>query len=350
MSKRYPDTLEINVVLPETTPLPEILAVLQETYWAQLTAGVGKWSVSSDLTVEDGDDLVFRKGVPGPADYEALGEELFARGFDVFAGGYSLSLERIEGAEASFLETYGNRSGWRLFFTNPTVSDDPAAFAALFAAYRLTVETLARRFGVLGAHIYRRGEGFEAPSPPHAMAGLTLYITDTDAVARDYDSPDDYFAGWDSVEYLGAGRALVTRGAEIVDEAAFKAHTLAQNVQLARSAKPGKTTWSSAPYVDDEEDIVYADDVFLNMVGYHADAKMLEFTGAIQGAEQFTPSDIMTLIYYKAYGVDEAQPVETIMVTFLDEVSAKSDARILRDVGVSIQYYTDAGEVVPLSD
>ncbi|NSY39582.1 hypothetical protein [Leisingera sp. ANG59] len=350
MTTKFPDRLSVNIVLPPTVEIGELIEFLSAAYWGKPEIEAREWAAAADLRRDDAPVMAFRKGVPEAGDLDRLGAETFAGGFSIIGDPCGLNVRRIEGADPDrFYDTYGNTSGWRIYDEGAGFLEFQDGFSRQWGLYRGLIEQVLQRFEVLGAHLSRRSRGFAGVSPPHARSDLVMYLANTDLIARDYDTPDAYFETWDSVEYFGAGRALVTRGLETADETEFKRQALEKGIELARAAAPGSTLWETAPYTQEEGDMIFGFEAQLNPVGYFADKKVLEFTASIQGDQLLSPTDVMTLLYYRAFGTSEGEPVEQVLVTFIDKEAAESDARLLRDIKAEVQYYSEAGELRSLN-
>ena len=170
----------------------------------------------------------------------------------------------------------------------------------------------------------------------------------TDLVPLDYADPDGFWSAWDRVDYLGLGLALVQRGADVVEETAFKAIALRSGLAMGRAAKPGRTEYFLPEPSEKEQALLDADESCLEQVGYHADNRSLEFTAMLEGGSHLPARDLFLLLQYLENGTGSGDPVDLVIVTFPSRAMAEAEARPLLDIGARIQYLSDRGEWVVL--
>lgn len=346
MKAELPNYLEFNVVLGPGTPVSELLDFVNRLAKERRDFNPVSWRLIDELRAEETAGESKRKGAPTAADLENLGAEAFANGFtiDGKTGGLTVQNLALLSGGGGERDTYGLTEGWRLFDVNFTF--DGKGEKAFLAALELQVgivRACLERLPVVRAHIFRDSDSFVGPIPPHAPPDVLLYTPLTEEIDRDYADANAYWRGWDAVEYLSGGKALVTRALDVVDETAFKKQAMEGGFAMARGARPGLAKYYEPDPSDEEEEMLEELEGYLEQVGYDAAEQTLEFSAVVPADDHLTPADIFLIIGYLENGTGDGDEVGAVRVTFPDKASAEREAPVLRDIGVTIQYFGEDG-------
>ncbi|HWO19050.1 MAG TPA: hypothetical protein VNO30_09740 [Kofleriaceae bacterium] len=240
------------------------------------------------------------------------------------------------------------------------------------AAWVQTMVKAARRALELPAYIYavvhRTPSPFTSfvPAPPLARTNHFVMTTEAE-VAEVYDDPALFWHAWQTIDRLGEHR-LCTRGLEDLDEESWLARTFESTMALARTAKPGLTTYYAQPYWSEEfaawwEFGDFTDEKAgypaLAPLGYDPETRAFELMGFItttplaQGGPE--PRRVLIREIYDLRALvrrkqdREGRPIDRVNVIWPERWMAVSERRPLLDVGAHVFYLDDHKQRVPVT-
>ncbi|MFN3823051.1 MAG: hypothetical protein ACK4RN_03640 [Pseudorhodobacter sp.] len=347
-----PETLCLNAVLAHTATTQQVFDHATMHFAARDDAGVTRWLLTSDLVAKRSLDKAMMKGTPVADDFARLGPEAFDMGFAFYGRHFVLAAKPMEdGTRGRPSETFGIGKGWSYSLTCRDLEGvDAGGFRSMMDLLQESLRGLCATLPLLRAEIRRESETFIGPFPPLANPEVVTACLSTDLVPAEYADPDGFWSAWDRVDYLGEGHALVQRGADLVEETAFKAVALRSGLAMGRAAKPGKTTYFLPDPSGPEQALLDAEESCLEQVGYNAQAHSLEFTAMLPEGMHLPARDLFLLVQYLENGAGGGEPVDLVIVTFPTRAMAEAEARPLRDIGARVQYLSDSGEWQVLED
>lgn len=265
---------------------------------------------------------------------------------------------------ASAVDSFGLTENYKVMNTHAYHRDGVwsttvSAFEADEAWLRTAVGALrdaASSPGLLGAEIARLGQPVFEPHPPIATASYAVLTTDAQAAAA-YDDPTVFWSAWDEVETVGAFK-LCTRALTALREEYWLGETFETTMDLARAAKPnltlhtgwyqptkGNRPWWDYGDVQDEK----AGWPLLDLVGYDAKTRTLEYAAKPNHPGHLLLQEIMTLMNQVDGKTADGQPIEVVRAVFLAKAQADAEKRPLLDNGVKVYYLGKAGELIELA-
>lgn len=345
MATELPFLLRLNIVVGPEVPVSRLWDFVTHTLAARPGFKPNYWRTWVDRDAGPGLDAGKVKGMPPSHAISRRGLANFAGGFEVQGkqGGLMVQPLTMFGADQPD-ETFGIDEGWRIFDLVGNYRTPEACIEELGWHLHVLRQAL-NRLEVLRADQRRVSNTCLGPYPaladPEAVALLAL----TDEVAADYPDPDAYWAIWDRVEHLGAGKALCSRAMTVAHEAEYKARALRDGFALGRAARPGLTKYYPAPALSPAEGEALLANLprCLIQAGYAAETKLLEFTAVPEPGEPLSPGDIFDLLNFRYDGTSDGRPVELLVVSFPDRDTAVFCAPPLRDIGVLVQYFAEDG-------
>lgn len=347
-----PQTLRLNAVFAADTGVDAIFALAADAFAARPEAGVVHWVVTSAVMAKRSHDKAIMPGVPQAGDFARLGAADFADGFSMQGKRLVLAVKPFRnGGRGKPSETYGLEAGWQMSVTCRDLSTvDGVEFAQMLGLLCGIMTELADRVPPLRAEIRRDSDSFIGPVPPLAEPEVVMACLSTDLVPANYADPDGFWSAWDRVDYIGQGLALVQRGADLVDESAFKAVALRSGLAMGRAAKPGKTSYFLPEPSEAEAALLDAGESCLEQLGYRGAERSLEFTAMLEAGSHLPARDLFLLVRYLEYGTSGGEPVDLVIVTFPTAEMAAAEARPLQDIGARVQYLSATGDWVVLED
>jgi hypothetical protein len=185
------------------------------------------------------------------------------------------------------------------------------------------------------------------PAPPLARWNHAI-ITDDAEVATGYLRPEVFWTAWDGHQRIG-GKRLVWRAAGAVREEDWAVTVLADQLELARAARPGLTWWFHPVEVDWNEPLVAPPEHRLEVVGYLPGEQVLELAGWFDEDEHVPLADILTIRALTEAGrTSDDRPLRTVRVIFPEADMAAREAVPLLDVGAEVLYEDREGEHRPV--
>jgi len=232
----------------------------------------------------------------------------------------------------------------------PSTVSEQVAVDWLAGSARLVRELLAKTIDqVTSAEISRLpvASGFFIPSPP-LLRRRHLFLTSEAEIREVYGAASGACrAAWQDHVALG-DQLLVTRALDAVDEAAWAAANLSQQLALAKRAPPGSTEWRRAVPADWNRRWLAAPHTALGFVGYDPAQGLVEFTGG--GAQGLAIGELQALHELRAQGRDgQGRPVRSIRVVYPDADSARIDATALADLGIGCFAMDERGRTVAVA-
>jgi hypothetical protein len=275
-----------------------------------------------------------------------LAEGLYADGAE--SGGIMLTRFTPQAYDFPYGETYGLRDCWGLRLISPDFSVDrePERVRRSLASRVALVRALIATCPVVRAHIERNATVF-APTPPHAKPGHVLFIADRAEIGRDYVDPGVYWDAWEEAAELSEGRVLLTRALTVTDELDYKRRTYPAAWAMARAARPGLTEYAhdeASELIEGERELLDSGEPTLTQLGYHPGEHWLEFTAMAPNGEHIRPREIFQLSdLVSAQRLPDGRPLRAVRVTFPNRAMAEREARLLHDISVTVQYFSDRG-------
>jgi hypothetical protein len=339
-----PSLVDAVIVL---TPAADPRAVLEQV----VREFIERFDLRPSLWQLNDDERSRRQGPPtldmikGLAPTE-LTDSFFADGPE--CGGIHLTRFTPKPYDFPYWETYGLKDCWGVRLTGPDLSagDDPARVGRSLASRVAVVNALIKTCPVVRAHVERNARVF-APTPPHAMPGHVLFIADRAEIERDYVDPGAYWRAWEQATELGEGRVLLTRALTVLDEVEYKRRTYPAAWAMARAARSGLTHYQhhQADELSEAERALFeSGESTLTQVGYHPDEHWIEFTAMVPDGAHIAPREIFQLDeLVAARQLPDGRPLQTVRVTFPNQAMAEQEARPLLDIGVTVQFFSEAG-------
>ena len=339
-----PLLVDTGIVLTPTAEPHAVLAHVVREYGERFDLRPSFWQLKS------GDGSRY-EGAPTLATIANLTPSDLANGFYADgpeSGGIMLTRFTPQPHDFPYWETYGLKDCWRLRLISPDISveQDRERVRRSLASAVAVVRALIKDCPVVRAHVERSANVF-APAPPHAMPGHVLFIAERAEIERDYVDPDVYWSAWEQATELSNGRVLLTRALGVVDEIEYKRRTYPAAWAMARAAKPGLTHYTHHQVNEltaGERELVNSGEPTLTQLGYHAAEQWIEFTAMVPDGAHILPHEIFLLRdLMVARKVPDGRPLQSVRVTFPNRAMAEREARLLHDVGVTVQYFSDVG-------
>lgn len=341
-----PQTLRLNAVFAADDGVEPMLAFAMNEFVARPEAGAVHWVTASAVMATRSYEKAVTPGAPTREGLARLGAASFAEGFSIQGKRFVLAVKPFrDGGRGKPSETYGLQAGWHLTVTcRDLCAVDAAEFAQMLGLLVRMMTALARGMAPLRGEVRRDSDSFIGPVPPLADPEVVMACLPTDLVSRDYADPDGFWSAWDSVEHVGGGLALVQRGADVVEETAFKGLALRSGLAMGRAARPAKTQYYLPAPSDAEMALLDAEPSCLHQVGYNESERSLEFTAMVEEHRHLAARDLFLLVQYLENGTASGEPVDLVIVTFPGRAMAEAEVRPLHDIGVRVQYLTATGE------
>lgn len=319
---RLPETLVLDAVLTGTGPAG-IAASARAAWEAAGLPAVASWGLGG-TAVPAGD-------ARSPVPLDAVGP-----------GG--LAFTTVEHDTGIFAPAGARRISLQLPIG---VADDPPTMVP--AAVAATRAWLAAFGDEVGWASLRRGIGAQClPHTPLAEPDAILSWVKPADVRAAYVSVDAFRAAWDEVAEVGDA-LLAVRGADALDTVEWMAVAEPSQWALARHARAGRTTYRPATPLPEEQPLYFSGEPTLTPAGYAQGA--LTYAAWTPPGTHVRGWEVFALL---GLLIDEVtpddRPLRQLLVTFVDEDTARREARPLWDIGVRVQFADDAGELVALAD
>jgi hypothetical protein len=339
-----PSRVDAAVVLTPAADPRAVLAQVVREFIEQFDLRPSFWQVNRDeRSRRQGSPT--RETIAGLAPAE-LADSFYADGPE--CGGIYLTRFTPKPYDYPYWETYGLKDCWGLRLIGPdlSVEQNPERVRRALASRVAVVRALIKTCPVVRAHVARVAAVF-APAPPHAVPSHTLFIADRAEIERDYVDPGAYWGAWEQATELSEGRVLLTRTLTVVDELEYKGRTYPAAWDMVRAAKPGLTHYGHSPtneLTEAERALFDSGEPTLTQVGYHPDEQWIEFTAMVPDGEHVRPREIFMLADLMAeQRLPDGRPLRSVRVTFPNRAMAEREARPLRDIGVTVQYFSEQG-------
>jgi hypothetical protein len=217
------------------------------------------------------------------------------------------------------------------------------------AVIEATVSWLAEFGGEVIWASLRRGIGAQClPHTPLAEPDAVLTWTNPADVLAGYVSVEAFRAAWAEVTEVGDA-LLAVRGADALNTVDWMAVAEPSQWALARAARAGRTTYRPATPLPEEEPLYYSGEPTLTPAGYAEG--VLTYAAWTPPGTHVRGWEVHALLGLLADGATpDNRPLRELVVTFVDEATARREARPLLDIGGRVQFADDAGELVPLTD
>jgi hypothetical protein len=79
-------------------------------------------------------------------------------------------------------------------------------------------------------------------------------------------------------------------------------------------------------------------------IGFDSETGVLEFSACVPDNDYITPADVFLLASYLENGTSDGEEFSAIRVAFPTREAAEKDAAPLRDLGVDVVFFSQAGE------
>jgi hypothetical protein len=205
-------------------------------------------------------------------------------------------------------------------------------------------QTLFQRGNLATATLSRRGQGATCvPFVPIIRNDYLIVTTEAEVEAK-YEQVDAFWnAEWDEFQER-AGRVLLLRAAQALDNADFIVAIIDSQWAMARAAKPHQTEYFAPLVAENEKPIFFAGESRLNLVGYIPDERTLEYSavvlpeGHIPGWEIYQLREVVL-----QEQLSDGSPLEIVRVVFYQREMAEREKRPLLDIGAQVFYQTSGG-------
>jgi hypothetical protein len=238
---------------------------------------------------------------------------------------------------------------WTAYCRAPATETDERVLARWLAG---AIDVLRRLFadGQVATAVLSRPPPAHAqviPGPPVARWNHAV-VTDDTEVAAGYLHPEVFWGAWDGQE-RGTDRHLLWRAVDAVHDEDWADEVLADQLDLARAARPGLTRW---PHPDDDDwdrGLLTPPEHRLEVVGYLPDEQVLELAGYFGPGEHVPLSDVYTVRSLTEAGrTTDGRPLRAVRVFFPDADMAAREAVPLLDAGAEVWYEDAAAGRRPL--
>jgi hypothetical protein len=226
----------------------------------------------------------------------------------------------------------------------PPAGEDEQALAGWLAGCMDVTRALLGDDGVVTAALSRAPAWARfVPAPPLARWNHAVLI-DEAAVAADYLRPERFWSCWPGQERHGE-RRLLLRAMDAVHEEDWVDAVLADQLELARAARPALTRWYQPGAEDWDSPGLAAPEHRLEVVGYLPDEQVFELAGYFAPEEHVPLVDLLTILAMTQAGrTADGHPLRAVRVVFPDRDMAEREAVPLLDVGAEVWYLDEAGE------
>jgi hypothetical protein len=187
------------------------------------------------------------------------------------------------------------------------------------------------------------------PAPPvarwHHVIAFPVATAD-----EAYPQAVSFWSRWDGWEDAGTVR-LAWRALDATTDEDWARAVLADQMALARAARPGTTEWPPGGGMDWADMLLSREGHGLEPVGYLPDERLFELAGYFDVDEHVPLRDVLTIRALLAAGqTSDGHALETVRVTFADLRTARAEGVPLVDAGAQVAYVDDAGQVLTLDD
>jgi hypothetical protein len=212
---------------------------------------------------------------------------------------------------------------------------------------------LLRTTLVLGARLQRIGTyGDFIPDVPIIGAEKHLVLTTQTEVEQNYEQPELFWNAsfWSSIEQYG-NQYLLLREEHTFDDLDFIRAVYDQHWQLARAVKPGVMKYYYPNVRPHEEEIFFAGEPRLNIVGYSTEEQIIEYTCYVEADEHIQGWEIYNLRELLREGtLEDGRPINSIRIVFPNEEMAQREKRPLLSIGVKVIYLNYLSEDVEITE
>lgn len=116
---------------------------------------------------------------------------------------------------------------------------------------------------------------------------------------------------------------------------------------MARAARPGLTHYSHHQVNEltaGERELFDRGEQMLWQLGYSAEGQWIEFTAMVPDGAHILPGEFFLLRdLMVARNIPDGRPLQSVRVTFPNRTMAEREARLLHDIGVTVQYFSAVG-------
>jgi hypothetical protein len=219
--------------------------------------------------------------------------------------------------------------------------------AAIEASTRLLANGPIERL-----ELYRQGGGVDClPSVPVAGSRTYAVLATDGAIEAAYEDPAVFQrAGWSRTERFGE-RTLFIRAEDAADSLQFLRAVQPHQWAMARAAKPGLTRYFMPSPRAEETGVYRAGGPFLEAVGHVAGENLVELSCVLPEGEHLPGWEILNVFALLQRGaLPDGRQVDAVRVVFFDQASAEREKRPLLDVGASVCWQGDTGDLVFVRD
>jgi hypothetical protein len=212
---------------------------------------------------------------------------------------------------------------------------------------------LLRNTPILGARLQRIATyGDFIPDVPIIGAEKYLVMTTQTEVEQNYERPEVFWNAsfWSSIEQYEE-QYLLLREEHTFDDLDFIHAVYDQHWQLARAVKPGVMKYYYPNVRPHEEEIFFAGEPRLNIVGYSTEKQIIEYTCCVEPDEHIQGWEIYKLRELVKEGtLEDGRPINSIQVVFPNEEMAQREKRPLLNIGVKVIYLNYMSEDVEITE
>lgn len=343
-----PIALTYNLVLGPEVSIEALIAFVQEVICDTEGFEAETWELFAE---SDLDDSAIHQGSLPQNLAEERSPEVLEKGFAVDGKQGGAYLRKIEprADDPDYGETHGHRFGWQLTYSVDLFDASEAGCRTAITLMSEVIVQAGHRLGALWGELLRESSGSLGPTPPHADPEVLVQIVQTDEIARAYPDPETYWAQWDEVNYVGQGRAIVSRGLGITDETAFKEMVAERGIALCQTARPGLSEFLRGTLSAEEKAMLQTQESYLDQVGLDPDTHILEFAAYVPEDSYMTARDYKTLLNFTSPRTKKTEGIESVRIAFPDEAMARREFPLLSTLEVEVIYMSDAGVWAPLT-
>lgn len=232
-----------------------------------------------------------------------------------------------------------------------SVDDQPEMLPDALKTLTEVVRKLAASFTLRKVKLVRDGQPglLCIPLVPLVLVNSHIARVTEKEVSDAYDAPEPFYSAWETQETIN-GQQILTRGLEKADNRDYLKILLDSQWTMARTAKPGKTKYLDLILEDYEEEIYRAGSETVRPVAHIDNGNIVEVTCVPPDGEFIRGWEIYNLRHLIQSGELDGDKVDTVRVVFTSAAIAEANKRPLLDIGASVAYMDDSGELAYITE
>ena len=351
MVAEFPSRLTFNLTLGPEVTIAELISFAQDVIYGDDGFEPDHWAVAREFVDEPTPGASHRKNAMPPDALESVGAEAMEEGFLVASNAVRVFFKKLDPDKPDPTRvTYGLINGWRIHGTTASFGRNKSDYRNTAKLFADIMTEAAERLGALRGELVRESLTYLGPEPPHALPEALVQIVSTEHIAHTYQEPERYWEQWDFVQYSGQGRAVVSRGLKIIDEADFKKLTSSRGIAMAQAAHVGTSKMGRASLSSQERKMVDGLESYLEQIGLDPATQILEFSAVVPADSHLTAKDFRSLTGFVTRSRGDDAEIKSVRVSFPDQDIAGKEFPLLHAIGVDVIYYDESGnwvEMVP---